>query len=89
MPEENGDVIEIDSQDSLDLPTIEQLERELMQPTIENNAIELKSLELSKDSYGVSNDNVTIYNDQTSKYSRSRNNFNKTDFKKTPPSGLV
>ena len=60
-----------------------------MQPTIENNAIELKSLELSKDSYGVSNDNVTIYNDQTSKYSRSRNNFNKTDFKKTPPSGLV
>ena len=73
----------------MDLPTIEQLERELMQPTIENNAIELKSLELSKDSYGVSNDNVTIYNDQTSKYSRSRNNFNKTDFKKTPPSGLV
>lgn len=64
---EGNDVIEIDPQDSLDLPTIELLEKELNQPTIENNVLELKSLELSKDSYAVSNDNLTIYNDQTSK----------------------
>jgi hypothetical protein len=69
------------------------LEKDLNYPTGENNdnVIELKSLELSKDSYGVSNDNLTIYNDQASKYSRGNgNNYNLKDpTLKTPPSGLL
>lgn len=61
-PNGSKDYIELNLDDTLELP-VEQFEIN-PSPTLENDhVLELKSLELSKESYGASNDNLTIYND--------------------------